>query len=359
MGHVSSEDISVMIQGPYIENHTPHCVASIRRWLPKAEIVYSTWRGKSLEPFNDLDVDTLVLSDDPSGPNISRLWADAFGSDCVRAQSPATTLYNLNREILSSHNGLKKVSRSHTLRLRSDGMLIGLGFLDYFGKYDQWRGSDYRIFKKRIVAMDAYSPTRSAFCLYFNDFCSFGLTEDVQEQWRIPLQPDPEEMADSAYNPLLLIGEQYFWVSLLNRHFHVYPRHMYHKSPELIAITEASIANNVTIVDFDTFGFFWLKSPNQNQWNYTRFTQPWCERISHAEWQLWCRKHCGLPTPSASAEELHEIDLKNRFRAAYAEFLKWKGLEETGKYTDALYAITCYDEFLRFGAERGIFQLGG
>lgn len=355
---IDSADISVMIQGPYYDDRTPYCIESVRQWLPGAEVILSTWRGLDLGRLNGLAIDTLALSDDPGGPDLRGVWAEALGADCLRAQGPELGLYNLNREILSSQAGLKLATRPYTLRLRSDAVLFSLGFLDYFDRYDRWRSSDLRIFKKRIVALDAFSPQRSAFCMYFADFCSFGLTEDVQAQWDIPLQPEPQAMRGHAYNPLRLIGEQYFWVTLFNKYFHCYPHHMYDKTDALIQLTEASIANNVVSVEFPAFGFGMSKYPNQNLYNYTRLTPPWWERASHGEWQLWARQHCGMTGYEPSAEALAEIRDKNVLRAHYGQFLEHVGLDASGRHVDARFAITRHAEFMQYCLERDIIVRG-
>ena len=40
---IKSEDISVVVQGAIVSNLTNNCLKSIRKYLPKAEIILSTW----------------------------------------------------------------------------------------------------------------------------------------------------------------------------------------------------------------------------------------------------------------------------------------------------------------------------
>ena len=40
---IKSEDISVVVQGAIDKVNTPKCLESIRKVLPRAEIVLSTW----------------------------------------------------------------------------------------------------------------------------------------------------------------------------------------------------------------------------------------------------------------------------------------------------------------------------
>ena len=55
---IKSEDISVVVQGAIDKFNTPKCLKSIRKVLPRAEIVLSTWEKSDV---NGLDYDILVL----------------------------------------------------------------------------------------------------------------------------------------------------------------------------------------------------------------------------------------------------------------------------------------------------------
>ena len=57
-------DISVVVQGAIDKKLTPICLKSIRKYLPGAEIILSTWEGSDVE---NLDFDTIVLNHDPYG----------------------------------------------------------------------------------------------------------------------------------------------------------------------------------------------------------------------------------------------------------------------------------------------------
>ena len=69
MARVATSDISVVVQGaiagPSKDGKaypTRDCLLSIRRRLPGAEIILSTWKGSDV---TGLDYDQLVLNDDP------------------------------------------------------------------------------------------------------------------------------------------------------------------------------------------------------------------------------------------------------------------------------------------------------
>ena len=42
---ISSEEISVVVQGPLDKELTFECLSSIRKWLPGSEIILSSWQN--------------------------------------------------------------------------------------------------------------------------------------------------------------------------------------------------------------------------------------------------------------------------------------------------------------------------
>ena len=73
---INPKDVSVVVQGAVDAKHTPRCLASIRKYLPGAYIILSTWEGQKVE---GLDCDKVVTS---GGGSVSALWrqmqADVF-----------------------------------------------------------------------------------------------------------------------------------------------------------------------------------------------------------------------------------------------------------------------------------------
>ena len=90
---IQSSEISVVVQGAIDQNNTPLCITSIRKYLPKAEIILSTWEGSDTE---NLDYDILVLNKDPGG----------YRDICTKFVN------NLNRQLVSTSNGIKKASKN-------------------------------------------------------------------------------------------------------------------------------------------------------------------------------------------------------------------------------------------------------
>ena len=127
---ISSKDISIVIQGAINPTETPKCISSIRHNLPEAEIILSTWEGSDT---SNLDYDKLVLNQDPGATSITKKIKN-----------------NMNRQLLSTQNGLKIAEKKYVLKLRSDLILSNTNFLKYFDKF-QSRIEDYEPF---LLALD-------------------------------------------------------------------------------------------------------------------------------------------------------------------------------------------------------------
>ena len=58
---IDLKDISVVVQGA-ITNYTKLCLESIRKYLPGAEIILSTWDDSNIDR---LDYDVVIFNKDP------------------------------------------------------------------------------------------------------------------------------------------------------------------------------------------------------------------------------------------------------------------------------------------------------
>lgn len=188
---IDSSEISVIIQGPVVhrsyqygeQSITQAAINSVRLLLPDAEIILSTWEGeKSPSPL----VDIVVLTSDP-------------GAQRVKADSLPN---NINRQILSTVNGLKHASRRYCLKLRTDIVLNSSEFLNYFSDEIQEQ-SEYSLFQHRIVTNNLTSRNPNRYfqgCPFFNwkllfhisDHVQFGLRNDLLLLWDIPMQTESD-----------------------------------------------------------------------------------------------------------------------------------------------------------------------
>ena len=242
---IPSKDISVIVQGA-INQYTKQSLLSIRKFLPEAEIILSTWEGSDV---GGLDYDILLLNQDPG--------AEIF--------TKSGTKHNINRQILSTQNGLKKTTRKYSLKLRSDSVLLGNKFLKYFDKYNV-RAKKCKILEKRVLVLNWSTrlPKVSPTLLFHpSDFFAFGLTSDLLNIWDIPLAKEPEFSSyfknNTAKNPEFLVrslckfpSEMYIWLAFLekngvNVNIQDYTDCL---DEDLINLSELTIVNNLCVLDY-------------------------------------------------------------------------------------------------------------
>lgn len=168
---VDSSEISVIIQGPSLHNEgngsqLEACVDSIRRILPQAEIILSTWKGQSYNP--DI-VDYVVLSEDPG--SVSNWLGQSW---------------NFNRMVVSTRNGLEKASRPYTLKFRADLRLSSAEICVRPQSIEKDIDARFKIFRHPVVMTNIFArnPASCAPLLFHpSDIAQFGLTEDLTELW--------------------------------------------------------------------------------------------------------------------------------------------------------------------------------
>ena len=253
INNIDTKDISVVVQGAIDKVNTPICLKSIRKYLPGAEIILSTWEGSEVD---GLDYDILVLNEDPGNNGLIRKY-------------PFEHINNVDRQIVSSYNGAKKSSKHYILKLRSDMELEGSNFLKIYKKF--CNGTSKSFFKQRILVNEHTSfkciPTA------LGDWSVFGLREDVVEYYNIPLFADKcayflenknidlkPKFADivSRYMP-----EQ--WIVMQNIYKYnkdIIFDHFYNFTQEHIKITQEFILNNVICCEDKLSGIYLKKFKN-------------------------------------------------------------------------------------------------
>jgi hypothetical protein len=262
--NIDASEISVVVQGPILggaEPFTVRCLASVRRWLPGAELILSTWRDADVK---DLDFDILLLNDDP-------------GLIATRAPKAG----NLNRLLLSTQAGLAVVKRPYCLKFRTDLLLTSRTFTEAFGQYREF-AKEWQIFEDRIVTWNAVTiqadrdPSRP---FHPSDICHFGRTEDLRRLWNVPLYSvRPEELE----NPVLpgqwpvwtWTSEQYLWINALQRHAIPLPPHGSREEREM---SKLSLLNNFVVLDQKTSGVQWREGVSLTR-------QAWAATLGQAEW---------------------------------------------------------------------------
>lgn len=294
---VAPKDVSVVVQGAIgAGGATARCLESVRRTLPTAEIILSTYAGSDT---SGLEFDVLVESDDPG--------AIAF------TRTDPTQLNNVNRQIVTTRAGLAQATRPYALKLRNDLQMGGDGLLRFFARFDAYPSETRsRVFEERVLCCTLYArnPRRALpFAFHPSDWFFFGKTSDLQRLFDIPLAPEPEtsrwfaDYADRPYpdrfpNTLSRWApEQYLWLSCLSRHApnaiagEAMPNHQWDISEKIVKASERSIAEN-----------FALLSPRQAQVRFTKYRiarLDWASVYTHGEWLRLYHEYCGDGKPVA------------------------------------------------------------
>ena len=169
--NIKSKDISVVVQGPIHKGRTKKCLQSIRKNLPEAEIILSTWDDNCT---TGLDYDILVLNKDPGAVQQNKFKNIKFYN-------------NMSRMILSTNSGLEKAERKYTLKLRTDCCLENTNFLNMFDCFPK-RIDNYKLFEHRIIASTLFSKfainehnIKTEVPFHLSDWWFFGLTSDVKK----------------------------------------------------------------------------------------------------------------------------------------------------------------------------------
>jgi hypothetical protein len=325
MDTVAARDISVVLQGPFFDGLTAGVVASVHEVLPGAEIVLSTWKGLDLAHLSALDIDQVLLSEDPGGMTMDDAWLQN-----PRFPADSFSQLNLNRQIVSAVAGLKAARRPYAMKLRTDTRLMHDGFRHHFRAYP-YRRAELALLGERLVALAGWNPL-SCVCFCPADFAQFGRREDVLDLWDIPLVPSVRDlgaMSQDARDRVLLNTEQYIWVNFLAKKGVEFDfPHQYARTPELLRLSEVSIANNLIYLNASRFGLRFMKHRMGDYYNDDHgcdsqaYQGTWLYRSSYWEWLRWYQAlaapapapplPAGLVDPREWARQSELLDLRAR-----------------------------------------------
>lgn len=263
---INSKDISVVVQGPISGEITLKCIKSIRQFLPDAEIILSTWKN---EDISQLDYDKLVLCDDPGATLL-----------CVRHEKQIYN--NMNRQLVTTKEGLKLANRKYILKFRTDLVLTNANFLDFWNKF-QCRSNEYLLFKHKIIVptlfsrikIDIEKRTWLETPFHVSDWWFFGLNEDIKTFFldtEIVEEPyftqyfsdekninknNPYGKAKHRFSP-----EQYFTYSCFARNFKdIKMEDAADLNDEIIEKSRKCIINNFIILEYKQSGIYLPKYP--------------------------------------------------------------------------------------------------
>lgn len=192
---IDDKDISVVVQGPIIHKEsevavdwTKEVCASIRTHLPNAELILSTWINSEV---NGIDYDLLIENDDPGN-----FLSYYNGYD----QNPA--INNINRQIVSTKEGIRAATRKYVMKLRSDSIVLTTNFLKIYEMYGE-REERIATFEPR----NPYGIFKGQYSLC--DFWFLGTKERMELLWNIPLYDQSPITSRDA------LGEEYLILCLM------------------------------------------------------------------------------------------------------------------------------------------------
>jgi len=256
---INSNQVSIVVQGAIDENLTKVALQSIRQCYPDSTIILSTWKGSNLD---GLDFDECVLSDDPGTV-----------ATILSFTKEKKHFNNVNRQLVSTQNGLAKVKTKYVLKLRSDMIVLNDNLLRAYNLFLK-HNNKYRIFKEKVAVQNLFS--RRKFEVFYgntfytpfhiSDWFYFGLTEDIRAFFsETPLMPEneiiypKEKLANNKYKYKYkykylwhwkYTPEQYFVIKAVQRYFpEISFRDWTDFNEENIAQSDEFILNNFIILD--------------------------------------------------------------------------------------------------------------
>jgi len=239
-------DFSVVVQGP-AGPRLADVTASVRRVLPAAQLVVSTWKGSVPD---GIDADDLIENEDPGSVGL----VDEAGATTTR-------MINVNRMLLSTRSGLKQCERPWAIKLRSDSPVESAAFVEWIGRFTA-RAEELAVFEQRILTSTiATRPARTAsgYLFHPSDCVHVGTTTDLRRLWSAPLidedavvrwlvgKPRP---AAYRWGSPRYFNEQLLWLGCLSAAGHeVGYNQAGDVSEELIRTSDLSIVNNFIVLE--------------------------------------------------------------------------------------------------------------
>ncbi|HIF9189281.1 TPA: WavE lipopolysaccharide synthesis family protein [Photobacterium damselae] len=287
---INFQDITVVVQGPVQslshrkqdEGITHRCLQSVREYLPGAHVILSTWKNQNL---SGLDFDELVECDDP-GSNIREYNQDG-----------TPHIYNNNRQIASTLEGLKRVKTPYAVKLRSDNFLTSNAFVDMQQKY-QKRCSEYQFFQERVVVPNIFTRKyakghRVAF--HVSDFFYFGRTEDLLMLWDLTFETDFHPTEQQKYNPgypdyVIDCTQMFFLRALQKCEPLIQLDSLLDTKNNKVKQSEICLANNLVIASHEEVGLG-LCSKFLGKARVSR-AKGRCAHYQYWEWQQLYKKYC-------------------------------------------------------------------
>ena len=268
---ITDTDLTFVIQGN-LRKEIHNCIKRVRKFFPKSQIIFSTWAGTDI---SGIDCDEAVFSIDP-GDN-----GDVFFPNNPKKWSHKN---NLNRQIISSFNGMKIVKTPYAIKFRPDFILHSNVIKRKYQIYCNMkleRDKHYSMFKHRIMMFSPVNPETTSLAYHLCDYFQLGHTEDLIEFWNIPLQSREEAQYcaikgidhPKKHRAYRYACEQELWLRNLDK-FKIHyakPEIYYEINDVIVKDAQKTFFNNLFFLDYFSADisspFDWLKNKNST-WAY-------------------------------------------------------------------------------------------
>lgn len=282
---MDSSQLTFVVQGPVHANATAQTLASIRRNYPDSEIILSTWEGA---PLLGLDYDLLVLSKDPGSYRMG----------------DSGILLNINRQIVSTRNGIKIASRPYCVKVRSDLKFTSSQLLDLLSISKELNlvGAGLvgggRIIVTELTTVNPRKYLQMPF--HFCDWLYAGSTEALRNLFDIAECPEEAYASWFAHkkrpdNYVLNFNSRYAAESYIvstwyKRYFELVFDHSYDLSNNNLDTSERLLAEKFMVCSLGQIGITSLK-----------FSRISLARLylsySFCDWSKLYKKYCGGKQP--------------------------------------------------------------
>lgn len=163
---VSSEEISVVVQGPLSSGlgGANAVVQSIRDCLPHAEIIISTWDSEDTSDL--LIVDHLIVTEQPAP------LVELFGN-----------ANNVARQMISTLKGIQRSTRPYVLKIRADHILLNDNICIMPETTSQF--GSLALLSRKIVVTNLFlrDHLKVPFLFHISDLIQFGTKDDMARFW--------------------------------------------------------------------------------------------------------------------------------------------------------------------------------
>lgn len=348
---IKSEEISIVVQGAIDKTETIKCLKSIKKYLPNAEVILSTWEGSDVKDLNGL-YNVLVINKDP-------------GFGYYYKTETKVKLNNLNRQLYSTQEGLKRATKKYAMKVRSDIIFTNNTFLNFFDKY-QKRIDEYKLFERKILTSavcsrflfndyikeDRIKTVNLAF--HVSDWWFFGLKTDLEKYFAVSLVKEPVfsnyyKLAENKdkFNPYIYLeesylqfaAEQYIAKECFSNNFNdIIIEHAGDINAKIIEQSRKCLINNFIFLEYKDSGIFFKKYfISKYAWLSPAYFDLYNTYRQNYEYNIFCEKSEQLDKCLSFINE--NIDFQKDVRILLIHFQRMLGRKSDKK--------KCFNEFVK------------